>query len=75
MLQQWLALVLNMIVTIVAVMLVTIAIQVNARSGFVSVGTISLMLFGEMLRASSEVRPSLKQRLELLDGSKHSTKL
>jgi len=54
MLQQWLALVLNIIVAIVAVLLVTLATQLRAQAGFVGVGLISLMLFGEML--SSIVR-------------------
>ena len=52
--QQWLRLVLNLVVAIIAIMLVTLATQLRAESGFTGVGLVSLMSFGDGL--SSLVR-------------------
>lgn len=52
MLQQWLTLVLNMVVAVLAIAIVTLSTQVDSASsgvGFTGVGLVSLMTFGEML--------------------------
>lgn len=49
MLQQWLALTLAMTVAVVAIILVTLATQLRAGSGFTGVGLVSLMSLGEYL--------------------------
>jgi ATP-binding cassette, subfamily C (CFTR/MRP), member 1 len=49
MVQQWLTLMLNLTVTVVAVVLVTLATQLRTIPGFTGVGLLSLMSFGEML--------------------------
>ncbi|KAF2429831.1 ABC transporter [Tothia fuscella] len=49
MIQQWLMMVLNFVVAAVATILVALATQLRANSGFTGVGLISLMTFSEML--------------------------
>ncbi|KAH8899624.1 hypothetical protein GQ53DRAFT_873990 [Thozetella sp. PMI_491] len=50
MLQRWLEIVLSLTVTVLAVVFVTLAIQIRTtRVGFTGVGLVSLMSFGEML--------------------------
>ena len=49
MLQQWLTLVLNMCVAVLAVILITLATQLRTNSGFTGVGLVTLMSFGQML--------------------------
>jgi ATP-binding cassette subfamily C (CFTR/MRP) protein 1 len=54
MIQQWLAMALNLMIAGIAVLLVALATQLRASSGFTGVGLMALMSFGEML--SSIVR-------------------
>lgn len=49
MIQQWLTLVLNMSVAVLAVVIITLATQLHASSGFTGVGLVTLMSFGQML--------------------------
>jgi ATP-binding cassette, subfamily C (CFTR/MRP), member 1 len=48
MLQQWLNLVLNMSVTCIALIVVTLATQLRTSAGFTGVALVSLMSFGEV---------------------------
>ncbi|OTB13269.1 hypothetical protein K445DRAFT_24767 [Daldinia sp. EC12] len=50
MIQQWLGLVLNFIVAIVAVMLTSLASNLRSNSGFTGASLVTLMGFGEMLK-------------------------
>lgn len=52
MLQQWLALTLNMTVAALAILFVSLVTQLRAWSGFAGVGLVSLMSFGEMLSST-----------------------
>ena len=54
MIQQWLTLVLNLVIAVLAIILVTLVTRLRASSSFTGVGLVSLMSFGEML--SSVVR-------------------
>lgn len=54
MIQQWLTLVLNLVIAILATVLVTLITRLRANSSFTGVGLVSLLTFGEML--SSVVR-------------------
>ena len=54
MIQQWLTLVLNLVMAILATVLVTLVTRLRASSSFTGVGLVSLMSLGEML--SSVVR-------------------
>ncbi|KAK6956896.1 hypothetical protein Daesc_002178 [Daldinia eschscholtzii] len=50
MIQQWLGLVLNFVVAIVAVMLTSLATNLRSDSGFTGASLVTLMGFGEMLK-------------------------
>jgi len=49
MIQQWLTLVLNMTVAVLAIVLIALATQLRTSSGFTGVGLVTLMSFGQML--------------------------
>jgi ATP-binding cassette subfamily C (CFTR/MRP) protein 1 len=51
MIQQWLMMVLNLVVVAMSAILVTLATQLRTSSGFTGAGLISLMSFSEMLAA------------------------
>ncbi|KAI1504810.1 ABC multidrug transporter [Biscogniauxia marginata] len=51
MIQQWLTLVLNFVVALIAVILITLATQLRSNSGFTGASLVTLMGFGEMLSA------------------------
>lgn len=66
MIQQWLSMVLNMTLAVIAVLFVTLATQVNFSSpGLTGVGLVSIMSFGTML--ASIVRQYTQ--LELATGA------
>ncbi|OQE34785.1 hypothetical protein PENCOP_c015G05261 [Penicillium coprophilum] len=47
MIQQWLNLVLDLVVTVIAVVITTLAVQLHSKSGFAGASLFSLMSFGE----------------------------
>ncbi|KAI1380494.1 ABC multidrug transporter [Hypoxylon crocopeplum] len=49
MIQQWLTLVLNFVVAIIAVVLTTLAVRLRSNSGFTGASLVTLMGFGDML--------------------------
>ncbi|KAH6640025.1 P-loop containing nucleoside triphosphate hydrolase protein [Truncatella angustata] len=49
MVQQWLTLVLNLIVMVLAIILVTLALQLRSNSGFAGASLVTLMSFGDSL--------------------------
>lgn len=65
MLQQWLTFVLNMTITGLAILIITLATQLHTGAGFTGVGLVSLMSFGEMM--ANVVR--LYTMLEISTGS------
>lgn len=49
MIQQWLNLVLNLVVMVMAAILTTMAVKLHSNSGFTGAALVSLMTFGEKL--------------------------
>lgn len=51
MVQQWLALVLNLMVTGIAILLVSLTVSLRSSMGFTAVALLNLMMFGQMLQS------------------------
>lgn len=49
MIQQWLNLVLNLVVAVIAAVLTTLAVQLHSNSGFTGASLVTLMSFGDNL--------------------------
>lgn len=49
MIQQWLNLVLNLLVTVMAAVLATLAVRLHSNSGFAGASLVTLMSFGDNL--------------------------
>lgn len=49
MIQQWLNLVLDLVVTIMSVVMTALAVQLHSNAGFLGASLVTLMLFGENL--------------------------
>ncbi len=49
MIQQWLNLVLNLVVAVLAAILTTLAVRLHSNSGFAGASLVTLMSFGESL--------------------------
>ncbi len=68
--QQWLTLVLNLVVAKVAIMLVTLATQLRAGSGFTGVGLVSLMSLRDMLSSIVRSWTQLETSIGAVSGLK-----
>lgn len=71
MIQQWLSMVLNMTVTIIAILFVTLATQVTITApGLTGVGLVSIMSFGTMLASIVRQYTQLELATAALDRLK-----
>jgi hypothetical protein len=75
MVQQWLNLVLDIVVMILAAVLTTLAVRMHSSSGFTGASLVTLMSFGESLSDIVVFTPSWRRRLGQSPDSRRSVRL
>lgn len=73
MVQEWLNLVLNMTIAVLAIIIITLATQLHTGAGFTGVGLVTLMSFGSMGANLVRIYAMLETSLAALSRLKNFT--